>query len=117
MSTKYTKLRIDNLNFNHDINVNFEILKIKWCNYILLIAGLIVWNQTRLQWIGSSRPRNHTQQSREPKLRFVTHYFDILCSDMIAVMQEIYGAKCCPSVKVVANLLDSFLYQQTFASI
>ncbi|XP_022730678.1 uncharacterized protein LOC111285467 [Durio zibethinus] len=28
--------------------------------------GFIVWNQTRLEWMGSSRPRNHAQQSKEP---------------------------------------------------
>ncbi|XWS72933.1 hypothetical protein CRYUN_Cryun02cG0082100 [Craigia yunnanensis] len=40
--------------------------------------GLIVWNQSRLQWIGSSRPRNHTQQSREPKLSWNAAYESLL---------------------------------------
>ncbi|XVE98333.1 hypothetical protein REPUB_Repub03eG0097300 [Reevesia pubescens] len=40
--------------------------------------GLIVWNQTRLQWIGSSRPKNHTQQSREPKLSWNATYESLL---------------------------------------
>ncbi|XP_039071765.1 uncharacterized protein LOC120218974 [Hibiscus syriacus] len=30
--------------------------------------GLIIWNQSRLQWIGSRRPRNHPQRIREPGL-------------------------------------------------
>ncbi|XP_022755136.1 uncharacterized protein LOC111303271 isoform X2 [Durio zibethinus] len=41
-------------------------------------TGLIVWNQTRLQWIGSSRPRNHIQQSREPKLSWNATYESLL---------------------------------------
>ncbi|XVF88368.1 hypothetical protein PTKIN_Ptkin19aG0045100 [Pterospermum kingtungense] len=39
---------------------------------------LIVWNQTRLQWIGSSRPRNHTQQYREPRLSWNATYESLL---------------------------------------
>ncbi|KAK6236201.1 hypothetical protein SCA6_011538 [Theobroma cacao] len=46
--------------------------------YVLLIAGLIVWNQSRLQWIGSSRPRNHTQQSRETGLSLNATYESLL---------------------------------------
>ncbi|XWS70700.1 hypothetical protein CRYUN_Cryun03dG0069700 [Craigia yunnanensis] len=40
--------------------------------------GLIVWNRTRLQWIGSSRLRNHTQQSRESKLSWNATYESLL---------------------------------------
>ncbi|XVE54430.1 hypothetical protein DITRI_Ditri03aG0080800 [Diplodiscus trichospermus] len=40
--------------------------------------GLIVWNQTRLQWIGSGRPRDHTQQSREPRLSWNATYESLL---------------------------------------
>ncbi|OMO57780.1 hypothetical protein COLO4_35112 [Corchorus olitorius] len=40
--------------------------------------GLIVWNQTRLQWIGNRRPRNHTQQSREPGLSWSASYESLL---------------------------------------
>ncbi|OMO81175.1 hypothetical protein CCACVL1_12574 [Corchorus capsularis] len=40
--------------------------------------GLIVWNQTRLQWIGNRRPRNHTQQSREPGLSWNASFESLL---------------------------------------
>ncbi|XP_021276804.1 uncharacterized protein LOC110411107 [Herrania umbratica] len=40
--------------------------------------GLILWNQSRLQWIGSSRPRNHTQQSRETRLSWNATYESLL---------------------------------------
>ncbi|XP_022749677.1 uncharacterized protein LOC111299043 isoform X2 [Durio zibethinus] len=40
--------------------------------------GLIVWNQTRLQWIGSSGPRNHTQQSRQPRISWNATYESLL---------------------------------------
>ncbi|KAL3528867.1 hypothetical protein ACH5RR_008189 [Cinchona calisaya] len=30
--------------------------------------GLLLWNQTRQQWIGSRKPQNQVQQLREPKL-------------------------------------------------
>nr|XP_029117294.1 uncharacterized protein LOC105033975 isoform X4 [Elaeis guineensis] len=31
--------------------------------------GLLLWNQTRLQWTGNRRPENRSQQVREPRLR------------------------------------------------
>ncbi|KAG4144124.1 hypothetical protein ERO13_D05G017000v2 [Gossypium hirsutum] len=40
--------------------------------------GLIVWNQARLQWIGSNRPRNHTRQSRQPRLSSNASYESLL---------------------------------------
>ncbi|XVF34653.1 hypothetical protein REPUB_Repub18cG0077200 [Reevesia pubescens] len=40
--------------------------------------GLILWNQTRLQWIGNSKPTNHTQQSREPILSWNATYESLL---------------------------------------
>ncbi|GMY35853.1 hypothetical protein FCV25MIE_31095 [Fagus crenata] len=40
--------------------------------------GLLLWNQTRLQWMGSSRPRNQTQQSREPRLSWNATYENLL---------------------------------------
>lgn len=30
--------------------------------------GLLLWNQTRLQWIGSSRSQDHAKQNQKPKL-------------------------------------------------
>lgn len=38
----------------------------------LLIAGLLLWNQVRRQWIGNSKPKNETQHSWEPKSRSLT---------------------------------------------
>ncbi|KAL4654086.1 hypothetical protein ACB092_01G352900 [Castanea dentata] len=40
--------------------------------------GLLLWNQNRLQWIGSSRPRNQTQQSQEPRLSWNASYENLL---------------------------------------
>ncbi|KAG6662471.1 hypothetical protein I3843_03G227700 [Carya illinoinensis] len=40
----------------------------KSCNSHYVNHGLLLWNQTRLQWTGSSRSRDQTQQSREPQL-------------------------------------------------
>jgi len=40
--------------------------------------GLLLWNQTRLQWIGSSRSRDHTQRSREPRLSWNATYESLL---------------------------------------
>ncbi|XWS27010.1 hypothetical protein CRYUN_Cryun26dG0079300 [Craigia yunnanensis] len=46
--------------------------------FLYSLSCLIVWNQTRLQWIGSSRPRNHTKQSREPRLSWNATYESLL---------------------------------------
>jgi len=42
---------------------------------ILLVAGLILWNQTRQRWVGNKKSETRTQQLREPKLRYLT-FFD-----------------------------------------
>lgn len=36
---------------------------------IFLVAGVILWNQTRQRWVGNKKPENQTQQLQEPKLR------------------------------------------------
>lgn len=40
--------------------------------------GLLLWNQTRLQWIGSSRSRVQTQQRRNPRLGWNPTYENLL---------------------------------------
>ncbi|KAG6621548.1 hypothetical protein I3842_Q019700 [Carya illinoinensis] len=40
--------------------------------------GLLLWNQTRLQWIGSSRFRDQSHQSREPRLSWNATYESLL---------------------------------------
>ncbi|KAI5320599.1 hypothetical protein L3X38_040307 [Prunus dulcis] len=36
--------------------------------------GLVLWHQTRLEWIGSGKPRNHTPTSRESRLSWNSTY-------------------------------------------
>ncbi|KAA3490668.1 Interleukin-4 receptor subunit alpha [Gossypium australe] len=52
--------------------------KLKRTIIFVFIVGLIVWNQARLQWIGSNRPRNHTRQSRQPRLSSNASYESLL---------------------------------------
>eukprot|EP00262_Sarcandra_glabra_P018494 TRINITY_DN665_c0_g2_i1.p1 TRINITY_DN665_c0_g2~~TRINITY_DN665_c0_g2_i1.p1 ORF type:complete len:161 (-),score=26.58 TRINITY_DN665_c0_g2_i1:240-722(-) len=40
--------------------------------------GLLLWNQTRQQWIGNRRPENRTQQVREPMLSWNASYDSLL---------------------------------------
>ncbi|KAF6151193.1 hypothetical protein GIB67_037401, partial [Kingdonia uniflora] len=40
--------------------------------------GLLLWNQTRQQWAGNRKPRNRTQQVREPKLSWNATYDNLL---------------------------------------
>ncbi|XP_041009258.1 uncharacterized protein LOC121253296 [Juglans microcarpa x Juglans regia] len=40
--------------------------------------GLLLWNRTRLQWIGSSRFRDQSHQSREPRLSWNASYESLL---------------------------------------
>nr|XP_023875695.1 uncharacterized protein LOC111988158 [Quercus suber] len=47
-------------------------------NRTINFLSLLLWNQTRLQWIGSSRPRNQTQQSQEPRLSWNASYENLL---------------------------------------
>ncbi|XP_041005988.1 uncharacterized protein LOC121250823 [Juglans microcarpa x Juglans regia] len=44
------------------------------CNSHFVNHGLLLWNQTRLQWTGSSRSRDQTQKSREPRLSWNETY-------------------------------------------
>ncbi|XVF34652.1 hypothetical protein REPUB_Repub18cG0077200 [Reevesia pubescens] len=48
------------------------------CHIHKIYKSLILWNQTRLQWIGNSKPTNHTQQSREPILSWNATYESLL---------------------------------------
>ncbi|KAK8602154.1 hypothetical protein V6N13_058193 [Hibiscus sabdariffa] len=47
-------------------------------NSAFVNQGLIIWNQTRLQWIGSSKRSDHSQQSREPALSLNATYESLL---------------------------------------
>ena len=40
--------------------------------------GLLLWNQTRLQWVGNKRSENQSQQIREPRLRWNATYEGLL---------------------------------------
>ncbi|XP_077211013.1 uncharacterized protein LOC143846465 isoform X2 [Tasmannia lanceolata] len=40
--------------------------------------GLLLWNQTRQQWIGNRRSESHTQQVKEPKLSWNASYDSLL---------------------------------------
>ncbi|XP_058195880.1 uncharacterized protein LOC131312138 isoform X2 [Rhododendron vialii] len=43
--------------------------------------GLLLWNQTRQQWIGTKKPNIHTQQLREPKISWNATYESLLGSN------------------------------------
>ncbi|XP_057967922.1 uncharacterized protein LOC131157637 isoform X2 [Malania oleifera] len=40
--------------------------------------GLLLWNQTRLQWSGSKKPNNNTQQILEPRISWNATYESLL---------------------------------------
>ncbi|XP_057473191.1 uncharacterized protein LOC130761668 isoform X1 [Actinidia eriantha] len=40
--------------------------------------GLLLWNQTRQQWMGNKKSENHTQQLREPKISWNATYDSLL---------------------------------------
>ncbi|KAI8529457.1 hypothetical protein RHMOL_Rhmol12G0226200 [Rhododendron molle] len=44
-------------------------------------VGLLLWNQTRQQWIGTKKPNIHTQQLREPKISWNATYESLLGSN------------------------------------
>ncbi|KAK8679245.1 hypothetical protein V6N13_144707 [Hibiscus sabdariffa] len=80
---------------------NFKFPKLKYAIIFVFIAGLVIWNQARLQWIGSGRHRNHTQRSREPRLSSNASYESllgtrnpfpqpILLSEMIGFLVEVW---------------------------
>ncbi|KAJ8755781.1 hypothetical protein K2173_024325 [Erythroxylum novogranatense] len=43
--------------------------------------GLLLWAQTRQQWVGNTRSGNQAQQSREPKLNWNATYDSLLGSN------------------------------------
>ncbi|GMP34770.1 hypothetical protein CsSME_00007503 [Camellia sinensis var. sinensis] len=44
-------------------------------------SSLLLWNQTRLQWIGNKKSENQAQQLREPKLSWNATYESLLGSN------------------------------------
>ncbi|KHN15085.1 hypothetical protein glysoja_011703 [Glycine soja] len=40
--------------------------------------GLLLWNESRLQWVGSGKSRKHSQQKREPRLNWNATYESLL---------------------------------------
>ncbi|KAK1298768.1 hypothetical protein QJS10_CPB14g01064 [Acorus calamus] len=40
--------------------------------------GLLLWNQTRPQWVGNRKPENRVQQVKEPRLSWNTTYDSLL---------------------------------------
>ncbi|XP_057421353.1 uncharacterized protein LOC130715293 isoform X2 [Lotus japonicus] len=40
--------------------------------------GLLLWNESRLQWVGSGRSKKQTQQKRDPKLNWNTSYESLI---------------------------------------
>ncbi|CAL5444105.1 unnamed protein product [Camellia sinensis] len=47
----------------------------------VLVVGLLLWNQTRQQWIGNKKPDNREQGLREPKLSWNSTYDSLLGSN------------------------------------
>lgn len=43
--------------------------------------GLLLWNQTRLRWVGSKKSTNQTQQIREPRISWNASYESLLGSN------------------------------------
>ena len=96
--------------------VQFWFVRLSSKMYIAWHAGLLLWNQTRLQWIGSSRPRDHTQRSREPRLRCVhcvtcAFYDEFIDWKPVATIQQVYRIKCCrfPLTKAKSAPFNWFL--------
>ncbi|XP_028791590.1 uncharacterized protein LOC114747431 isoform X2 [Neltuma alba] len=53
----------------------------KTCNPTEFVNhGLILWNQTRQQWVGNKKPQIQSQQLREPKLSWNATYESLLGS-------------------------------------
>ncbi|XP_027167222.1 uncharacterized protein LOC113767359 isoform X3 [Coffea eugenioides] len=50
-------------------------------SYEFVNHGLLLWNQTRRQWIGSRKPEKQMQQLREPKLSWNATYDSLLGSN------------------------------------
>ncbi|PWZ07989.1 hypothetical protein Zm00014a_001653 [Zea mays] len=46
-------------------------------------SGLMLWNQTRQQWVGSKKRHSRSQQPREPKLSWNTTYESLLGSNKL----------------------------------
>ncbi|KAL5150350.1 hypothetical protein HKD37_13G037005 [Glycine soja] len=40
--------------------------------------SLLLWNESRLQWVGSGKSRKHSQQKREPRLNWNATYESLL---------------------------------------
>ncbi|TXG69335.1 hypothetical protein EZV62_004270 [Acer yangbiense] len=47
----------------------------------VMVAGLLLWNQTRQRWLGNKRSENPAQQVREPKLNWNATYDSLLGSN------------------------------------
>ncbi|KAJ0090190.1 hypothetical protein Patl1_13083 [Pistacia atlantica] len=68
---------------NHGKGVVHQLTRFKWSlslqqfdvNY-----GLLLWNQVRLEWIGSSKSKNQTQHSWEPNSSWPATYESLLGS-------------------------------------
>ena len=48
-----------------------SLFKGKIKTYMFLISGLLLWNESRLQWIGSEKSSKPNQQKRESRLKYV----------------------------------------------
>jgi hypothetical protein len=77
--------------------VQFWLVRLSCKMYISWHAGLLLWNQTRLQWIGSGRSRDRTERSREPRLRCVTctFYDEFIDWNPAATIHRVYRIKYC----------------------
>ncbi|KAF1864593.1 hypothetical protein Lal_00039222, partial [Lupinus albus] len=53
---------------DHEFNTFFAFKGQRKVNFELFSAGLLLWNESRLKWIGSDSPKNQTQQTRETRL-------------------------------------------------
>ena len=48
---------------------------------VFMVAGLLLWNQTRQNWIRNKRSDNQAQQIQEPKINWNATYDSLLGSN------------------------------------
>ncbi|THG22175.1 hypothetical protein TEA_025225 [Camellia sinensis var. sinensis] len=64
-----------------NLKIQVFILKFDWIILSSKTPCLLLWNQTRLQWIGNKKSENQAQQLREPKLSWNATYESLLGSN------------------------------------
>ncbi|KAL6974204.1 hypothetical protein U1Q18_028386 [Sarracenia purpurea var. burkii] len=67
-----SSISISNQSLNHSVGTGSSTSHSEFVNH-----GLLLWNQTRLQWIGNRSSENRGQ-AREPRLRWNATYENLL---------------------------------------